>query len=140
MAVRKSEAVWEGTLKEGGGRMKLGSGYFEGPYTFASRFEEGEGTNPEELVGAAHAGCFSMFLSSLLTNNGYVPTKIYTVATVYLGAGPTINKIELNTEAQVPGVDQETFDNLAAEAKEKCPVSKALACVDEIILEAKLLS
>lgn len=139
MAVRKSEAVWEGTLKEGSGRMKLGSGYFEGPYTFASRFEEGEGTNPEELVGAAHAGCFSMFLSSLLSKNGYVPTRIHTTATVYLGEGPTINKIELNTEAQVPGVDQATFEDLAAEAKAKCPVSKALACVDEIVLDARLV-
>jgi osmotically inducible protein OsmC len=140
MAIRKSEAIWEGTLKEGGGRMKLGSGYFEGPYTFASRFEEAEGTNPEELVGAAHAGCFSMFLSSLLTKNGYVPTKIHTTATVYLGEGPTINKIELDTEAQVPGVDQETFDDLAAQAKANCPVSKALACVDEIVLDARLVS
>ena len=140
MAVRKSEAVWEGNLKEGGGRMKLGSGYFEGPYTFASRFEEGEGPNPEELIGAAHAGCFSMFLSSLLSNNGYVPTKIHTTATVHLGAGPTIFKIELDTEAEVPGVVQETFDDLAAEAKAKCPVSKALACVDEIVLRATLIS
>jgi osmotically inducible protein OsmC len=140
MAVRKSEAVWEGTLKEGGGRMIVGDGYFEGPFTFASRFEEGEGTNPEELVGAAHAGCFSMFLSSLLSNNGYVPTRIHTTATVHLGAGPAIHKIELNSEAQVPGVDQATFDDLAAQAKANCPISKALACVDEIVLEAKLLS
>jgi osmotically inducible protein OsmC len=140
MAVRKSEAVWEGTLKEGSGRMIVGKGYFEGPFTYASRFEEGEGTNPEELVGAAHAGCFSMFLSALLSNNGYVPTRIHTTATVYLGEGPTINKIELNTEAQVPDVDQETFEDLAAEAKAKCPVSKALACVDEILLDARLVS
>lgn len=139
MAVRKSEAIWKGTLKEGGGSMIVGDGWFEGPFTFASRFEEAEGTNPEELVGAAHAGCFSMFLSSLLTNNGYVPTRIHTTATVYLGAGPAINKIELDCEAQVPDVDQETFKELAAEAKAKCPVSKALACVDEIILDAKLV-
>ena len=81
-----------------------------------------------------------MFLSSLLTKNGYVPTKIHTTATVYLGEGPTINKIELDTEAQVPGVDQETFDDLAAQAKANCPVSKALACVDEIVLDARLVS
>ena len=140
MAVRKSEAIWEGTLKEGGGRMIVGDGWFDGPFTFASRFEEAEGTNPEELVGAAHAGCFSMFLSSLLTKSGYVPTKIHTTATVYLGEGPAIHKIELNTEAQVPGVDKETFDDLAAQAKAGCPISKALACVDEIILDARLVS
>lgn len=140
MAVRKSEAIWEGTLKEGGGRMIVGDGWFEGPFTFASRFEEGEGTNPEELVGAAHAGCFSMFLSALLSNNGYVPTRIHTTATVYLGEGPTINKIELNTEAQVPDVDQETFEDLAAQAKANCPVSKALASVDEIVLDARLVN
>lgn len=139
MAVRKSEAVWNGTLREGSGTMKLGSGYFEGPYTYASRFEEEKGTNPEELVGAAHAGCYSMFLSALLTNNGTPPTRVFTTATVHLGAGPTINKIELNTEAEVPGVDDATFQELAAQAKAGCPVSKALAAVPEIVLNAKLV-
>jgi lipoyl-dependent peroxiredoxin len=138
MAVRKSEATWRGTLKEGDGTMKLGSGFFEGPYTYVSRFEEGEGTNPDELIGAAHAGCFSMFLAGLLTNKGYTPDEIHTTATVHLGAGPTINKIELDCNAKVPGVSDSEFRELAAEAKAGCPVSKALASVDEIILNAKL--
>jgi osmotically inducible protein OsmC len=137
MAVRSSFAEWKGTLKEGAGTMKLGSGAYEGAYTFASRFESGEGTNPEELIGAAHAGCFSMFLAALLGNRGYVPT-IRTTATVHLEAGPTIALIELKTEAQVPGIDEATFLQLAEEAKAKCPVSKALAG-PEIRLQAKLI-
>lgn len=140
MAIRKSEAVWNGTLREGNGTMKLGSGYFEGPYTYASRFEEAKGTNPEELIGAAHAGCYSMFLAALLTNNGTPPTRVYTTATVHLGAGPTITKIELNTEAEVPGVDDAKFQELAAQAKAGCPVSKALAAVPEVVLNATLVS
>ena len=139
MAVRKSEATWRGTLKEGSGTMKVGAGHYEGPFTYASRFETGPGTNPEELIGAAHAGCFSMFLSALLTNNGFTATRVNTVATVHLGAGPTINKIELKCEAEVPGVDAAKFAELAAQAKAGCPVSKALAAVDEIILDAKLV-
>lgn len=139
MPVRKSEAEWKGTLKEGSGTMKVGSGHYDGPFTYASRFEEGPGTNPEELIGAAHAGCYSMFLSALLTNNGYTPTRVHTVATVHLGAGPTITKIELNCQAEVPGVDQAKFAELATEAKQKCPVSKALAAVPEITLHAKLV-
>ena len=127
MAVRSAQATWNGTLKEGNGTMKVGSGFFEGPFTFASRFEEGKGTNPEELIGAAHAGCYSMFLSALLTNAGFKPNRINTTATVYLGAGPTITKIELNTEADVPGLDEATFAEKAAAAKQGCPVSKALA-------------
>ncbi len=139
MAVRSSEATWLGTLKEGSGTMKVGAGHYEGPYTYASRFESGAGTNPEELIGAAHAGCFSMFLSALLTNNGFTPTRIHTTAVVHLGAGPTINKIELNTEAEVPGIDADKFADLATQAKAGCPVSKALAAVDEIVLNAKLV-
>jgi osmotically inducible protein OsmC len=139
MAIRKSQATWRGTLKEGSGTMKLGSGLYEGPFTFASRFEEGKGTNPEELIGAAHASCFSMFLSGLLTDNGFQPTRIHTTATVHLEAGPTIRKIELNCEAQVPGLDEARFAELAAQAKTGCPVSKALAAVDEIVLTAKLV-
>jgi osmotically inducible protein OsmC len=138
MAVRKSEAVWKGTLKEGSGTMRLASGMFEGPFTYASRFEEGQGTNPEELIGAAHAGCFSMFLSSLLTKNGYTATRIETSANVHINAG-TIDKIELVTRAEVPGVEQATFEKLAAEAKAGCPVSKALAAVPEITLDAQLV-
>jgi len=128
MAIRHAQAEWKGTLREGSGVMKFGK--FEGPYTFASRFESGEGTNPEELLGAAHAGCFSMFLSSLLTNAGFKPTRIHTTATVHLEAGPTITMIELKTEAQVPNVDNAKLQELAQEAKKECPVSKALASVD----------
>ncbi len=139
MAVRGAEATWNGTLKEGNGVMKLGSGLFEGPFTFASRFEEGKGTNPEELIGAAQAGCFSMFLASLLTNNGFPPESIHTTATVHLAAGPTISKIELVTRASVPNISAEEFANHAADAKAKCPVSKALAAVGEITLDAALV-
>lgn len=141
MAVRSANAVWKGTLKEGSGNLKLGSGRYEGPYTWASRFADAEdGTNPEELIGAAHAGCFSMFLSALLTNNGFTPTSIETTAKVHLGDGPTINKIELTSEAVVPEISKDQFDELASEAKAKCPVSKALAAVDEIVLNATLKS
>ena len=139
MAVRKSEAVWEGTLKEGSGRMSVASGIYEGPYTYSSRFEEAKGSNPEELIGAAHAGCYSMFLSALLSNDGYKPTRIATTATVHLTAGPTISKIELVTRAEVPGVSQEAFADYAARAKAACPVSKALAAVPEITLDAQLV-
>ncbi len=141
MAVRKAEAVWEGTLKEGAGTMRLGSGAFEGAYTFASRFEEGKGTNPEELIGAAHAGCFSMFLSAVLTGDGYTPTRIHTTATVHLGTvdgGPKITEIELNTEAEVPGIDEATFMKHTETAKANCPVSRALAGT-EIKLTARLV-
>ena len=139
MAVRKSEAQWQGTLREGSGTMKLGSGAFEGPYTYASRFESGQGTNPEELIGAAHAGCFSMFLSALLTRAQFPPTTINTTATVHLGEGPTITKIELVTRAQVPGISAEQFAETAAQAKANCPISKALAAVNEITLDAQLV-
>jgi lipoyl-dependent peroxiredoxin len=136
MAVRKAEAVWTGTLKDGKGTMKLGSGAYEGAYTFASRFEEDPGSNPEELIGAALAGCFSMFLSAQLTKAGYTPTRIATTANVHLGDG-AIHTIELNTEAEVPGVSKEEFNRHAQESKANCPVSKALAGPD-IKLEARL--
>jgi osmotically inducible protein OsmC len=139
MPVRKSEATWRGTLKEGSGTMRLASGLCEGPYTYSSRFEEAAGTNPEELMGAAHAGCFSMFLAALLTEKGYAPERVSTTASVHLAAGPMINKIELECEAKVPGVGEAEFQNLAALAKEGCPVSKALSAVPEITLNAKLL-
>ncbi|MCC6454045.1 MAG: OsmC family protein [Caldilineaceae bacterium] len=139
MAVRTSEATWKGTLREGSGTMKLASGAYEGDFTYASRFEEGKGTNPEELIGAAHAGCFSMFLSALLTKAEFPPTSVHTTATVHLGAGPTITKIELVTEAEVPGIDSNQFAELANQAKAGCPVSKALAAVEEITLDAKLV-
>jgi len=138
MAVRTSSAEWKGTLKEGAGTMKLGSGASEEPFTFASRFESGLGTNPEELIGAAHAGCFSMFLSALLTTAGFPPTRIHTIATVHLGEGPTITLIELNTEAEVPQLTEAAFLEQAKAAKKSCPVSKALAG-PEIKLNAKLV-
>lgn len=139
MPVRTSEAVWQGTLKEGKGHLKLQSGVYEGPYTHASRFENAPGTNPEELIGAAHAGCFAMFLSALLANNGFTPERLHARSSVHLGEGPTITKIELRLEAKVPGLSEEKFQELAQQAKAKCPVSKALAAVPEITLEARLV-
>jgi lipoyl-dependent peroxiredoxin len=139
MAVRNSSATWNGTLKEGNGTMRVGPGHYEGPYTFASRFETGKGTNPEELIGAAHAGCFSMFLSGLLSRNNYTPNSITTTATVHLGEGPKINKIELDCEADVPNLSNDDLQNFADQAKAGCPVSKALAGVDEIVLNVKLV-
>ncbi len=140
MTIRKAEATWLGTLREGSGTMRVSSGYFEGPYTYASRFEEAKGTNPEELLGAAHAGCYSMFLSALITKAGYTPTRIHTTATVHLEAGPTITRIDLHTQAEVPGLDEATFLEKAEEAKQGCPVSKALAAVELINLHARLKS
>jgi len=137
MSIRNAEAIWTGTLKEGKGTFKLGSGVFESDYTWAARFEEAPGTNPEELIGAAHAGCYSMFLSALLTKAGYSPTRIHTTAKVHLEAGPTITLIELETHAEVPGLDEKTFQEQAQAAKKNCPVSKALASV-EIRLNALL--
>lgn len=137
MTVRTAEAVWTGTLKEGQGTMKLGSQAFEGAYTWASRFADGKGTNPEELIGAAHAGCFSMFLSALLTEAGFTPTRIHTTAKVHLEDGPTIALIELETEADVPGLDEKGLAEHAQAAKANCPVSKALAG-SEIKLTARL--
>ena len=139
MAVRHSEARWEGNLPKGNGTMKLGSGYFEGPFTFASRFENGKGTNPEELIGAAIAGCFSMFLSALLSGDEHVPNSIETTAAVHLGDGPTITKIELVSRVDVDGVTADEFAEYAAKAKANCPVSKALAAVEEITLDAQLV-
>lgn len=139
MAVRTSSAQWQGTLKDGSGTMKLGSGAYEGPFTFASRFETGPGTNPEELIGAAQAGCFSMFLSALISKAGFTPTRIATTATVHLGEGPTITLIELDTQAQVPGLSEADFQTHAEAAKKNCPVSKALAG-PQITLKATLLA
>jgi osmotically inducible protein OsmC len=118
--------------------MKLGSGAYEGPFTFASRFESGRGTNPEELIGAAHAGCFSMFLSGLLTDAGFIPTRVRTTATVHLDEGPNISQIELMTEAHVPGITESAFLKHAEAARKDCPVSKALAG-PKITLTAKLV-
>ncbi len=138
MTVRTATAAWEGTLKEGKGVMRLQSGAYEGPYTWASRFADGPGTNPEELLGAAHAGCFSMFLSALLTGNGTPPVRVETTAKVHLGEGPTITNIDLICHVQVPDISEEKFQELAQAAKEKCPVSKVLAAA-EISLQASLV-
>lgn len=141
MAVRKAEAVWEGGFK-GKGKMKLGSGAFEGAYSFASRFENGTGTNPEELIGAAHAGCFSMALSFMLEQAGFTPGRVQTSAKVHIdkaGDGFKITAIELETEADIPGIDEKKFMELADGAKKGCPVSQALSGT-EITLKAKLLS
>jgi len=138
MAVRQSSAEWKGTLKEGSGTMKVGKDWYEGPFTWASRFAEEDKTNPEELLGAAHAGCYSMFLSALLTKAGFTPTSISTTATVHLTDGPTISLIELHTDVEVPGLTDADLQTHAEEAKKGCPVSKALAAVSEIKLVAHL--
>jgi osmotically inducible protein OsmC len=142
MATRKAEAVWQGNLKEGQGNVKLGSGAFQGRYSFSSRFEEGTGTNPEELIAAAHAGCFSMALSAGLGKSGFNPKSVQTNASVQLekvGEGFKITKISLQTRAQVPGIDEKTFQEHAQKAKTGCPVSQALAATP-IELDAKLVS
>ncbi|MBZ9719033.1 OsmC family protein [Mesorhizobium sp. AD1-1] len=142
MTIREASAKWQGTLKEGSGRLRLGSGVFEGAYSFPSRFENGPGTNPEELIAAAHAGCFSMALSAILGNANHVPTSISTVAKVHLGAtaaGPTITRIELETEAEVAGLAEDEFERLAQSAKAGCLVSRALGGVSQITLKATLV-
>lgn len=141
MPVRTADAVWNGTLREGNGTMKMMSGSYEGPFTFASRFEEGQGTNPEELVAAAHAGCYSMALSADLGRNEFTATRIQTTAKVHLGpvdGKPTVHTIELFCEAEVPGISEEKFQEIAAGTKQNCPISRLLAAA-EIKLEAKLV-
>lgn len=138
MPVRNASAVWNGTLKEGAGVMKLGSADFEGAYSHATRFGEQPGTNPEEYVGAALAGCFSMYLASQLTNAGFPPAQIRTRARVHLGEGPRIHLIELETEAEVPGAPEEIFQEKVAKSKSSCPVSMALAG-PEIRVSARLV-
>jgi osmotically inducible protein OsmC len=140
MPDRSSTAVWEGNLIEGKGTMRIGAGAWEGPYSFKSRFEDGKGTNPEELIAAAHAGCYSMALSAALSKAGTPPTKIETTAKVGLakvGDGFSINKIHLVTKASAPGIDAAKFQETAETAKKTCPVSKVLAGA-EITLEASL--
>lgn len=139
MATAKASAKWTGTLKEGAGTMSGASGHLDAPFTFATRFEGAAGgTNPEELIGAAQAGCFSMFLAAQLTNAGHPPRSIETTATVHLGAGPTVTKIELETVADVPGASRELFDEKVDFSKKNCPISKALASVPELALRATL--
>ncbi len=140
MIDRTANARWEGTLKDGNGTMRLGSGAFEGKYSFGSRFEQAPGTNPEELIGAAHAGCFSMAFANALSQAGHPPTSIETKAVVHLDrtdAGFAIVGIDLATKAVVPGVSPGDFARIANEAKAGCPVSKALASVP-ITLDAVL--
>jgi osmotically inducible protein OsmC len=139
MPVRSAEAEWRGKLKDGKGQVKLGSG-ISAPYSFASRFEQGGGTNPEELIGAAHAGCFSMALALGLEKAGHPATRVHTVAKVHFGAagdGFAISAIDLETEAEVPGIDAAQFQEQAEAAKKNCPVSKALAAT-KIMLKATL--
>lgn len=138
---RKASATWNGTLKEGDGTMALGSGAWEGPYSFRSRFEEGDGTNPEELIGAAIAGCFSMQLAAQLESDGHRPFVVASDAKVHMrqkdGAN-TITRIDLETVARVEGVDQDAFDKAVEQAKNDCLVARALAGVEEIEVEARL--
>ncbi|MGH9772150.1 MAG: OsmC family protein [Candidatus Acidiferrales bacterium] len=142
MPVRTAEAEWKGNLTEGGGKMKLGSGAYEGPFSFKSRMENGAGTNPEELIGAAHAGCFSMAFSHQLASAGHAPTRVHTKAAVTFektDAGFAISSVALESEGEVPGITEAKFQELAEAAKKGCPVSKALAGTT-ITLKARLLS
>ena len=131
MPLRKAEAEWKGNLTEGSGNLKLGSGAFEGSYSFTSRFGEGEkATNPEELIAAAHAGCFTMAVDAALTKAGFTPTSLHTTASVRLDkvdAGFEITNILLELEGDVPGLERGEFERFANDAKANCPVSKALA-------------
>jgi osmotically inducible protein OsmC len=141
MPTRNADAVWEGDLKGGKGTMKLGSGAYQGAYSFQSRFESGTGTNPEELIAAAHAGCFSMAFSHGLAQAGFTPKRVHTTAKVHLektDAGFAIPKIDLVCEADVPNISPADFQKQADTAKQNCPVSKLLKAA-EITLDAKLV-
>jgi osmotically inducible protein OsmC len=142
MPARIAEATWSGNLQEGSGNVKLGSGAYDGPFSFKSRFEDGTGTNPEELLGAAQAGCFTMALSARLSRNGFEVVSCHTVAHVHLekvGEGFSITKIHLVNDSNIMGIDDATFQQHAEEARKTCIVTRALAGV-EITLEAKLIS
>jgi lipoyl-dependent peroxiredoxin len=137
----KASASWKGDLKNGNGIMNLTNSPGSFNYTFSSRFENGKGTNPEELIAAAHAGCFSMAFANIVAGKGYVPQVVSTTAIATLanpGNGFLITEIELNTEARIQGIDESTFQTLANEAKMNCPVSKTLSSVT-IKLNARLL-
>ena len=143
MPTRTASARWDGKLQEGSGTMRMKSGSYEGPYSFQSRFQEGDGTNPEELIAAAHAGCFSMALSGDLGRAGYDPASVETTATVHLemeDSGPRIARIVLDTRASVSGISDDEFQTVAEGAKQNCPVSKALAAVETIEVNAELAS
>jgi osmotically inducible protein OsmC len=142
MATRNGSAEWRGDLTGGAGELTVGDGVFKGAYSFSSRFEEGAGTNPEELIAAAHAACFSMALANIMAEHGHPADSVRTVAKVHLretDAGPAIQRIDLETEGRVPGIDQDHFAEHADEAKRGCPVSRALAAVDEINVTARLV-
>ena len=142
MPKRKAEARWDGSLESGQGTMRMASGAYEGPYSFQSRFEEGDGTNPEELIAAAHAGCFSMAFSGELGRAGYEAESVETNATVHIEKaedGFAITRIELDTRARVPGIDEDDFQRIAEAAKAGCPVSKALGGVGSIEVKAELM-
>ena len=143
MITRRADARWEGDLKQGKGNIKLGSGAFEGPYSFGTRFEGAPGTNPEELLGAAHAGCFTMALSLALSQSGTPPETLHTDAKVQLRQKdglPTITQIDVSTRAKVPGLDDATFQETANAMREQCIVSRALKGVETINLDATLES
>jgi len=141
MPIRTASARWEGNLTEGSGTIKTGKGGYQGNYSFKSRFEEGEGTNPEELIGAAHAGCFSMAFSKGLADAGFTPTSVDTTAKVHLDkaeGGFGVTRIELEAVGNVPGIDPDTFQKIAEGAKENCPISRLLSPGAEISLTATL--
>jgi osmotically inducible protein OsmC len=143
MATRNASATWRGTLKEGEGTMALGSGVWEGPFSFKTRFEEGNGTNPEELIGAAEAACFTMQLNASLEAAGHLPESVQSEARVHIrqvDGTPTITQIDIVTSAKVPGLDDETFQRTAQETREQCIISRALAGVGNITVEATLES
>ena len=143
MPQRKADARWEGSLEDGHGVMRVASGAYEGPYSFQSRFQEGDGTNPEELIAGAHAGCFSMAFAADLGRAGYEPESVETSATVHLELGdgpPTIARIDLETRAKVGGIDEDEFQKIAEAAKQNCPVSRALGAVESVNVNASLVS
>jgi lipoyl-dependent peroxiredoxin len=141
MPTRDGTGEWQGDLMSGSGRLEVGDGVFEGPYSAKSRFEEGDGTNPEELIAAAHAACFSMALSSMLAEHGHEPRSVQTTARVQLrnvDGAPTIQRIDLETVGDVPSIDEDHFREHAEEAKAACLISRALAGVQEMELTARL--
>ncbi len=141
MPQRTAQAQWSGDLKSGSGHMKFGGGAFDGAYSYDSRFADGTGTNPEELIAAAHAGCFTMATAGGLTRAGFAPSRLSTTATVHLESGSggfSISRIDLVMDASVPGIDDAAFQKIVEDAKKGCPVSRALAGVPEIVAKATL--
>jgi osmotically inducible protein OsmC len=142
MTARNGSAEWHGDVQSGSGKVAVGDGVFEGAYSYQSRFEEGDGTNPEQLIAAAHAACFTMALSNILSGAGHPPESVRTNARVQLrniDGAPTLTRIDLETDGNVRGVDEQEFQRYAEGAKENCPVSRALAGIPEIVLSARLM-